>query len=115
MSNGYSAPRKGLKMTKSNALAPPELGVRSVMKVPLDDREVVKLIIARMGELNLRQRDLAPILGGTARVSEVLAGKRRLTLRMVRAVHRHLGIPASDLLASRERYVMAWRSSNDEE
>jgi HTH-type transcriptional regulator/antitoxin HigA len=40
-----------------------------------------------MEERGLRQKDLAPMLGGKNRVSEVLAGKRPLTLAMVEDVY----------------------------
>jgi HTH-type transcriptional regulator/antitoxin HigA len=48
----------------------------------------------RMEEQGLRQKDLAPILGGKNRVSEVLSGKRALTLGMVRSLSETLHIPA---------------------
>ena len=53
----------------------------------------------RMDQEDLKQRDLIPFLGSRTRVSEVLAGKRALTLPMVRALHKNLGIPAELLLA----------------
>ena len=52
----------------------------------------------RMEEQGLRQKDLAPILGGKNRVSEVLARKRPLTLSMVRALYDSLRIPAELLI-----------------
>ncbi|MBI3916548.1 MAG: helix-turn-helix domain-containing protein [Betaproteobacteria bacterium] len=51
----------------------------------------------RMEEQGLRQKDLAPLLGGRNRVSEVLAGKRPLTVSAIRALSDALHIPA-DLL-----------------
>ncbi len=51
----------------------------------------------RMEEQGLRQVDLAPLLGGRNRVSEVLAGKRPLTVAAIRALSAALHIPA-DLL-----------------
>src|SRR5688572_26829693 len=39
-----------------------------------------------MQERGLRQKDLAPLLGGKNRASEILSGKRPLTLGMVRAL-----------------------------
>ena len=57
----------------------------------------VDAILFRMQERGLRQKDLAPVLGGKNRVSEVLSGKRPLTLAMVRALTDSLQIPA-DLL-----------------
>ena len=52
----------------------------------------------RMEEQGLRQKDLAPMLGGKNRVSEVLAGKRPLTLSMVRALNYSLHISAELLI-----------------
>ena len=52
----------------------------------------------RMEEQGLRQKDLAPMLGGKNRVSEVLAGKRPLTLAMVRALNYSLHISAELLI-----------------
>ncbi len=58
----------------------------------------VSAIRFRMEEQGLRQKDLAPILGGKNRVSEVLSRKRPLTLRMVRALSESLRIPADFLI-----------------
>ncbi len=44
------------------------------------------------------RRDLIPIIGGRAKVSELLSGKRDITMSMARALHKHLGIPAHILL-----------------
>lgn len=52
----------------------------------------------RMEEQGLRQKDLAVILGGKNRVSEVLSGKRALTLGMVRSLSETLHIPAELLV-----------------
>jgi len=54
----------------------------------------VAAIEFRMEQAGLTQRDLIPFIGSRAKVSEVLSGKRRLTLPMARALHEHLGIPA---------------------
>lgn len=57
----------------------------------------VDAILFRMEQQGLRQKDLAPILGGKNRVSEILSRKRPLTLSMVRTLSDTLHIPA-DLL-----------------
>ena len=62
----------------------------------------VEAILFRMQEQGLRQKDLAPILGGKNRVSEVLSRKRPLTLAMVRALHESLRIPAELLVREPE-------------
>lgn len=62
---------------------------------PATPTEAIKL---RMEQLGLTPRDLVSYIGSKGRVSEVLSGKRPLTLGMIRALHVHLGIPADILL-----------------
>jgi len=52
----------------------------------------------RMDQASLKQRDLVAYLGSANRVSEILARKRPLTLRMIRALNKGLGIPAEVLI-----------------
>jgi HTH-type transcriptional regulator / antitoxin HigA len=52
----------------------------------------------RMEQGKLTQRDLVPFIGSRAKVSEILSGKRAITMPMARALHEHLGIPADVLL-----------------
>ncbi|MHB0978805.1 MAG: helix-turn-helix domain-containing protein [Thermoleophilia bacterium] len=63
----------------------------------------VDAIRFRMEQLGLRQTDLAPLLGGRSRVSEVLNGKRALTVKMIRALNEHLGIPLPSLVGGGEQ------------
>jgi len=58
----------------------------------------IEAILFRMEQKGLRQKDIADLLGGKNRVSEVLAKKRPLTLPMIRAVHEKLAIPAELLI-----------------
>ncbi|MBC6440478.1 MAG: transcriptional regulator [Rhodospirillales bacterium] len=58
----------------------------------------VAAIAFRMDQGKLSPRDLIPFIGSRAKVSEVLSGKRAITMPMARALHRHLGIPADVLL-----------------
>ena len=58
----------------------------------------VDAIVFRMEQQGLLQKDIAPYLGGSNRASEVLARKRPLTLPMIRALHRNLGIPSELLI-----------------
>jgi HTH-type transcriptional regulator/antitoxin HigA len=60
----------------------------------------------RMEQQNLAQRDLIPYIGSRSKVSEVLSGKRRLTLAMMRSLHANLGIPAHVLLQERDPDLM---------
>ena len=52
----------------------------------------------RMEQQGLAPRDLVPFIGSRAKVSEVLSGKRSITMPMARALHEHLAIPAEVLL-----------------
>ena len=58
----------------------------------------VAAIEFRMEQAGLANRDLMPFIGGRSKVSEVLSGKRPITMSMARALHRHLGIPAEVLI-----------------
>ena len=58
----------------------------------------VEAILFRMEEQGLRQADLAALVGGKNRASEILSRKRPLTLSMVRALHEKLGIPSELLI-----------------
>ena len=52
----------------------------------------------RMEQMGLTSRDLVPLIGSRSKVSEVLSRKRPLSLAMVRALHKGLGIPAKSLI-----------------
>ena len=65
---------------------------------PIGFPDPVSAIIFRMDQANLTPRDLVPFIGSRAKVSEVLAGKRPITMSIARALHQHLEIPADVLL-----------------
>ncbi|WP_372946876.1 type II toxin-antitoxin system HigA family antitoxin [Mariniphaga sp.] len=58
----------------------------------------IEAIRFRMEQMNLKQIDIAPLLGGETRVSEVLNGKRALTLKMITLLNKYLGIPLESLI-----------------
>jgi HTH-type transcriptional regulator/antitoxin HigA len=62
----------------------------------------VDAIKFRMEQADLKPADLIPYLGSRSRVSEILSGKRQLTLDMVRALEAGLGIPAKVLIRKPE-------------
>ncbi len=66
----------------------------------LDAPSPIDAIRFRMRQANLKPRDLEPFIGSRSRVSEVLNGSRPLSIDMIRALHRHLGIPAASLIAA---------------
>lgn len=59
----------------------------------------IEAIKFRMEQMNLKQADIAPLFGGKTRVSEVLHGKRTLTLKMIILLNRYLGIPLESLVS----------------
>ncbi len=72
---------------------------RTLPSVVSDPVEAIRF---RMEQQGLRQRDLVPYIGSKSKVSEVLAGKRSLTLSMIRGLSEGLDIPAEALLAQRD-------------
>ena len=79
---------------------------RSYSIEPLSPIEAIKV---RCEQLGWSRKELEPLIGSRARVSEVLTGKRPLTLPMIRSIHRAMAIPA-DILISEPRKPAAARS-----
>ena len=69
---------------------------------PMGIPSPVAAIEFRMEQGKLSLRDLIPFIGSPAEVSEVLSGKRAITMTMARVLHEHLGIPADVLLREPE-------------
>jgi len=65
-----------------------------VIELP-DPIEAIKF---RMDQQELKPQDLVPFIGSRSKVSEVLSGKRKLTLTMIRSLEAGLGIPAKVLI-----------------
>jgi HTH-type transcriptional regulator/antitoxin HigA len=69
---------------------------------PVFPPDPIAAIRFRMEQSGLQSKDLVPLIGSRSRVSEVLNGRRPLTLNMIRRLHRTLGIPAESLLGEVE-------------
>ncbi|MEW6238846.1 MAG: transcriptional regulator [Candidatus Omnitrophota bacterium] len=65
---------------------------------PIEEPDPIAAIEHRMEALGMIRKDLEPILGTRARVSEILTRKRPLTLSMIRKIHQTLQIPAETLI-----------------
>lgn len=65
---------------------------------PVDLPNPIDAIKFRMEQSGLTAADLAPAIGRTNRVYEVLNGKRALTLPMIWKLHSMFGIPAESLI-----------------
>ena len=69
-----------------------------VKQFPVDLPTPIDAIKFRMEQSGLSAADLAPAIGRTNRVYEVLNGKRALTLPMIWKLHDLFGIPAKSLI-----------------
>ena len=66
---------------------------------PIEAPDPIEAIKIRMEEMNLRQADLAEVIGGKNRVSEVLNRKRRLTVEMIRNLTARLNLSPALLIS----------------
>jgi len=66
---------------------------------PVPPPSPIEAIRFAMDQNGLKQADLIPFIGSRPRVSEILNGKRTLTLKMIRSLHSELGIPAEVLIS----------------
>jgi HTH-type transcriptional regulator/antitoxin HigA len=74
-------------------------------RFPVAPPDPIEAIEARCVDLGWSRKELEPLLGSRARVSEVLSRRRPLSLAMIRRVHAVMGIPAEILIAE------AWRGA----
>ncbi len=65
---------------------------------PVDLPDPIEAIKFRMEQMNLKPKDLEPILGNKSLVSKVLNKKRSLSLAMIRNLHSSLHIPTDVLI-----------------
>lgn len=69
---------------------------------PQDPLDPIEAIRFRMEQLGITRRDLEPMIGTSSRVSEIMSGKRSLTIGMIRRLRDGLGISA-DILIGQEQ------------
>jgi HTH-type transcriptional regulator/antitoxin HigA len=63
----------------------------------IDAPDPIEAIKFRMEQEGLKQKDLVAIVGSKSRVSEILNRKRKLTIEMIRNLHKQLHIPVESL------------------
>ena len=61
---------------------------------PIPHVDPIDAIKFRMEQMGMTNTDLAAYLGFKSRVSEILSGKRKLTVKMMQVLHHKLGIPS---------------------
>ena len=66
---------------------------------PIAPPDPVDAIKFRMEQMNMTKTDLVQYIGSQSRVSEILNGRRKLTLGMIKSLYKGLKIPADILLA----------------
>ena len=67
---------------------------------PVLPPEPVEAIFHQMESQGLSRKDLIPLIGSRARVSEILNKKRSLSINMIRKLQKGLGISAEILIKS---------------
>ena len=65
---------------------------------PMSPSDPIAAILFQMERLNLGRKDLEQYIGTKGRVSEVLAGKRALSLKQIANLHHGLKIPYESLI-----------------
>ncbi len=65
---------------------------------PISKPNPLEAIKFRLDQMNLSESELTKILGARSRKSEILSGKRKLSLAMIRKLNDKLNIPAEVLI-----------------
>jgi HTH-type transcriptional regulator / antitoxin HigA len=104
----YRAALKRLEEIFDANLGTPESDELEILGLMVDDYEnkhylieapdPIEAIKIRMEEMQLKQVDLIPEIGGKSRVSEVLNRKRRLTVDMIRKLATRLNLSSNLLI-----------------
>ncbi len=66
---------------------------------PIEAPDPIEAIRFRMEQMEMRNTDLARIIGYKSRVSEIFSRKRKLNLTMIRKLHDKLKIPYESLMS----------------
>ena len=92
-----------------NSLESDELEMLSILietyekeHFPIEPPNPIDAILFRIDQLGMKKSELSRILGSRSRVSEILSGKRKLSLQMIRKLNKQLGISAQTLIKDYE-------------
>lgn len=80
---------------------------------PIPPPDPIEAIKFRMEQMGMSRKGLEGIIGSRARVAEVLAGTRALSIAMIRRLHRELDIPAEILIREVRRPAVARGRTGD--
>ena len=73
---------------------------------PIEASSPIEAIKFQMDQRGLKLKDLQAFLGSPSKVSEVMNGKRPLSLNMIKKLHSGLNIPYENLLWNIDKYVV---------
>jgi HTH-type transcriptional regulator/antitoxin HigA len=106
LNRAYELMQKGVK---PDTIESDELEVISILieqyekdKHPIAPPSPIEAILFRLDQMGMKKSELKNILGSRSRVSEILSGKRSLSLKMIRKLHEQLGISADTLIREYE-------------
>lgn len=92
-----------------NSIESDELEVISILievyekeKFPIEAPNPIEAILFRMEQLGMNRSELSKLLGSRSRASEILKGKRKLSIGMIRKLNDQLGISAQTLIQDYE-------------
>jgi HTH-type transcriptional regulator / antitoxin HigA len=98
----YTLMQKDIKPTSKES---DELEVLSILvkeyeqkHLPIPKPNPLEAIKFRIEQMEMSEAELSSILGHRSRKSEILSGKRKLSLSMIRKLHDLLNIPAEILI-----------------
>jgi len=90
---------------KSNSVESDKLELLSILieqyekeNYPIEPPHPIDAILFRLDQMNMKKSELSKILGTRSRTSEILNGKRKLSLAMIRKLNSELNIPAEVLI-----------------
>ncbi len=93
------------KDTKEGSALSDELEILSILikeyeafHYPIASPNPLEAIKFRLDQMNMSEKELGDILGHRSRKSEILSGKRKLSLAMIRKLNEVLHIPAEVLI-----------------
>lgn len=102
LARAYSLMQKNIK---PNSIESDELEILSLLikeyennNHPIAKPNPLEAIKFRMDQMNMSEAELSDILGYRSRKSEILSGKRKLNLTMIRKLTEKLQIPADVLI-----------------
>ena len=93
------------KNVKADSKESDELEILSILvkeyeneHFPIPQPNPIEAIKFRLDQMNMSEAELSKLLGARSRKSEILSGKRKLSLAMIRKLTEKLNIPAEVLI-----------------